>query len=431
MQFKENDRTEFKEIINADFKKEIVAFANTNGGDIYVGVSDDGAIVGIENADKEMQRITSMIHDGIHPDLIPYTSMEVMEIDSKEIIHLSVSRGGKLPYHLTDKGLKPSGVYVRHGVSSVPASEDMIRRMLMESDGTTYDKARCLNQELTFLYAEEYFAKKNVSFTVENKRTLGLTDSDGYYTNAALLLSDQCEHSIKCAIFQGNTKTVFKSRKEFDGSILKQLEDVYEYIELNNNVTSDFVGLDRVDNFDYPAYALREALLNSIVHRDYGFSASTVINIYDDRIEFVSIGGLVSGLTLEAAMRGVSQSRNTVLANIFYRLRLIESYGTGIQRIMDSYKGFSHMPEFLTEKASFITVLYNRNYAFGAVENGTLSDEEKVLALFVDRTYITRKDVEKALQCSAYPALNVIKNLVSDGKIKAEGNARATKYILK
>ncbi|MBR6801711.1 MAG: ATP-binding protein, partial [Eubacteriaceae bacterium] len=74
MQFKENDRTEFKEIINVDFKKEIVAFANTNGGNIYVGVSDDGAIVGIENADKEMQRITSMIHDGIHPDLIPYTS---------------------------------------------------------------------------------------------------------------------------------------------------------------------------------------------------------------------------------------------------------------------------------------------------------------------------------------------------------------------
>lgn len=97
-------------------------------------------------------------------------------------------RGGKPPYHLTDKGLRPSGVYVRHGVTSVPASEEMIRDMIRQSDGVTYDKARSLNQELTFQYAQAFFENRGISFQTENKRTLRLIDEDGYYTNAALLL---------------------------------------------------------------------------------------------------------------------------------------------------------------------------------------------------------------------------------------------------
>ena len=287
MDFSESSRLELKEIINNDFKKEIIAFANTDGGEIYVGVAKDGTVVGVENSERDMERISSMIHDGIHPDLIPFTTIETIKIDAKQLIHVTVSRGGRPPYHLTDKGLKPSGVYVRHGVVSVPASEEMIRDMIRQSDGLTYDRVRSMNQDLTFQFAEYYFKEKKVSFTEENKRTLGLTDSDGYYTNTALLLSDQCEHSIKCAVFEGTDKTRFKTRREFYGSVFKQLENVYEYISLINNVHADFIGLERVEHFDYPEYAIREALLNAIVHRDYDYSGSIIINIFDDRIEFV------------------------------------------------------------------------------------------------------------------------------------------------
>lgn len=277
MDFSESSRLELKEIINNDFKKEIIAFANTDGGEIYVGVAKDGTVVGVENSERDMERISSMIHDGIHPDLIPFTTIETIKIDAKQLIHVTVSRGGRPPYHLTDKGLKPSGVYVRHGVVSVPASEEMIRDMIRQSDGLTYDRVRSMNQDLTFQFAEYYFKEKKVSFTEENKRTLGLTDSDGYYTNTALLLSDQCEHSIKCAVFEGTDKTRFKTRREFYGSVFKQLENVYEYISLINNVHADFIGLERVEHFDYPEYAIREALLNAIVHRDYDYSGSIII----------------------------------------------------------------------------------------------------------------------------------------------------------
>ena len=428
MDFSESSRLELKEIINNDFKKEIIAFANTDGGEIYVGVAKDGTVVGVENSERDMERISSMIHDGIHPDLIPFTTIETIKIDAKQLIHVTVSRGGRPPYHLTDKGLKPSGVYVRHGVVSVPASEEMIRDMIRQSDGLTYDRVRSMNQDLTFQFAEYYFKEKKVSFTEENKRTLGLTDSDGYYTNTALLLSDQCEHSIKCAVFEGTDKTRFKTRREFYGSVFKQLENVYEYISLINNVHADFIGLERVEHFDYPEYAIREALLNAIVHRDYDYSGSIIINIFDDRIEFVSIGGLVKGITLADILHGVSQSRNMVLANIFYRLKLVESYGTGIQRIMQSYSGNSS-PSFLTEASSFVTILPNQNYSVQTISD--MWAEDKVLRLLREKKEINRKDVEELLNCSGFPARKVLKSLLNQNKIEVIGNARATRYILK
>ncbi|MBQ9763063.1 MAG: putative DNA binding domain-containing protein [Phascolarctobacterium sp.] len=434
MDFLESNTVELKEIINNDFKKEIVAFANTNGGEIYVGVDNKGNVVGIDNIEKEMERISSMIRDGIKPDLIPFTSIEAINVDGKNVICVSVSRGGKIPYHLTDKGMKPSGVYVRHGVASIPASEEMIRDMIKQNDGTTFDKARSINQELTFEFAEKFFKKYGVPFAYENKRTLGLIDADGFYTNAALLLSDQCEHSIKCAIFSGVGKTRFQAREEFHGSILEQLEEAYRYIELSNRNPATIEGLQRVERLDYPKSAVREALLNAIVHRDYNYSGSIIVNIFEDRMEYVSIGGLVKGITMADIMHGVSQSRNMVIANIFYRLELIESYGTGIQRILESYEGLKQ-PMFKVEPASFVTVLPNRNYFCGIVSDHKpvmLSpNEARVLSLFSDeKQLISRKDVEEVLGTSSFPANKILRSLVIKGKIKMLGVGKSTRYVL-
>lgn len=428
MNFVESSHLELKEIINADFKKEVIAFANSEGGEIYVGVARDGTIVGVEDSEKEMERISCMIHDGIHPDLIPFTSIETVMEGEKKLIHVTVFRGGRPPYHLTDKGLKPSGVYIRHGVTSVPASEETIREMIRQSDGVTYDKARSMNQELTFHYSEAYFRERNIPFSLTNKRTLGLVDPDGYFTNVALLLSDQCEHSIKCAVFDGTGKTRFKSRKEFAGSVLEQLENVYEYIGLLNNIQADFLGLERVETYDYPEYALREALLNTIIHRDYNYSGSTIINVFSDRMEFVSSGGLVKGITLEDILHGISQSRNMVLANIFYRLKLIESYGTGIQRILESYDG-KIQPQFIPAPSSFVTILPNLQMNTPASEANSLP-ENRVLALFKNQPFITRRDVEKLLQCSSFPARKILNSLLAQEKITVVGNAKNTRYLL-
>lgn len=429
MKYIESEYMELKEKVNSDFKKEIVAFANTNGGEIYVGISRNGEIVGVDNAEAEMERISNMIRDGIKPDITAYTTLERFTEDEKNIIKVNVLRGEKRPYHISDKGLRPAGVYIRHGVTSAPASDEAIRQMLKESDGTAFDKARSANQDLTFDYAESFFARRGLSLNNSNKRTLKLITSDGYYTNAALLLSDQCEHSIKCALYNGSGKMEFQARKEFFGSILKQMDEAYAYIALCNKNRSTFEGLRRIDIQDYPEFAIREALLNTIVHRDYDYSGCTIINIFTDRMEFVSLGGLVKGLTLTDILGGVSQSRNSVIASVFYRLELIESYGTGIKRIMESYEGNSVQPSFAPAPASFVVTLPNVNENPSLRFDTNLTDEEKVLKLFETSKYITRKDVERLLQSSSFPAINILNKLLEEKRILRVGSARSTKYI--
>lgn len=428
--YEESSTVELKRELNSDFKKEIIAFANTDGGEIFVGVNRDGTPLGVTDCEEVMEQIGNMIQDGIKPDLTAYTTIGAVEDEGLKIIRVAVLRGTKRPYHLSEKGLKPSGVFVRHGVSSVPATDEAIRRMLRESDEAAFDKARCVYQELLFSYAEKYFADNNVSFNQNNKRTLGLIDTDGYYTNAALLLSDQCEHSVKCAVYEGTGKMKFKARKEFSGSILKQMDEVYDYISMNNNLNSTFDKLKRVDHPDYPPYALREALLNAIVHRDYDYSGSTLINMFDDRMEFVSLGGLVKGITIEDIMGGVSQSRNTIIANVFYRLELIESYGAGIQKILESYENSSLKPVFHPAPASFIVTLPKRIGDNGISEKDGLTKEEMVLNLIATKKVVSRKDVETLLSCSKFPAITILNKLLDEGKIAKTGSARAIKYTM-
>lgn len=434
MEYIESYTTELKEIVSADIKKEIIAFANADGGDIYAGITKHGTVIGVENAELEMERISNMIRDGIKPDLTGFTLISLIRDNGKDILKISVSRGSRRPYHLSDRGLKPSGVYIRHGITSAPASDEMIRQMIKESDGTSFDKLRSINQDLTFLYTERYFKEKNVSFEDYNKRTLGLIDSDGYFTNAALLLSDQCEHSIKCAVFKGTDKMYFRARNELKGSIFEQMENALLYVDTQNNKNTTFEGLYRIDNLDYPEEAIREALLNAVVHRDYDYSGSTIINIYDDRMEFVSLGGLAKGVTFEDIMIGISQSRNTVIANIFYRLELIESYGTGIRRIVKSYEGCENQPVFNHGPASFIVTLPNRTISFEQKVKKVkekMSSEDQVLELFHSNKEVTRNDVQELLGCSAFPATKILNSLINKDLIEKIGSARSTRYILK
>ena len=240
--------------------------------------------------------------------------------------------------------LRNADAYVRQGYSAVPATDAAIRRMIKETDGGCFESLRCLNQELTFEAAKEEFQLRNIDFDSAKMRTLKLIDRDGLYTNLALLLSDQCSHKIKAAVFQGTDQTVFKNRREFTGSLLKQMNEVYDFIDFHNQMRATIRKLLRSDVRDYPQIAVREALLNLLVHREYSFSASALISIFTDRIEFVSIGGLVPGIDLEDIMVGISVCRNQNLANVFYRLQLIEAYGTGISKIMKAYEGMKEKP---------------------------------------------------------------------------------------
>lgn len=429
MQFIESSTLELKRQVVDDIRKTVIAFANSEGGTIYIGVDDDGSVVGVENIDSETLRLSNMIRDAIKPDVTMFVSYAQEKAQGKDIIKIAIQKGTECPYYLQNKGLRPEGVFVRQGASSVPATESAIRRMIMETDGDSYEEMRSLNQELTFEAAAQEFEVRGVPFGAGYLKTLYLVNEDGIYTNLGLLLSDQCVHTIKAAVFEGTDKSVFKDRREFNGSLLKQLNDVFAYISQYNRVRAEFSGLYRTDKKDYPEEALREALLNVLVHRDYAYSASTLISLFDDRIEFISVGGLVKGITLSDIMLGVSVTRNERLANIFYRLTLIEAYGTGVPKILNSYKGFAMQPEFEVTDNAFKIMLPNQNAQ--TEDTSPSTDEKRIIELAGRLGKLKRKDVETELNISQTMSGRLLRSMVDKGMLEIVGKGKNTLYVLK
>ena len=424
-----------------DIKNTIVAFANCEGGTLYIGVNDDGKVCGIDNVDDTMLRVTNAIRDAVRPDITMFVECRNDVMDEKSIVCVTVRRGTARPYYLHGKGIRPEGVYVRQGASTVPATDAAILNMIKETSGDSYEAARSLNQNLTFNKAADFFKKRKVAFAKAQMRTLHLIGEDDTYTNLAFLLSEQCTHMIKLAVFEGSRKSVFKDRRELSGSLLEQLEKAYDYINRYNRTRAEFSGLDRLDMRDYPPEAIREALLNAIVHRDYSFSAATLISIFEDRIEFVTVGGLVKGIALEEVMLGVSALRNQYLANIFYRLRLIEAYGTGILKINECYSDYTVQPLIETTGNAFKITLPNTNFhaerqkVLNNIQTGGSTSVPKkeerinaVLELCRSKGSIVRSDVETALGVSQSTAILLLRELTNEGILIKKGKTKNLRY---
>ena len=431
MAFVESEVVELKAEVVGDICKEVIAFANTKGGTLYIGVSNDGSVVGVKNADQVMLQLNNMIRDSIKPDVTMFVGYETQHVTDKDIIAVTIQKGTDRPYYLGSKGLKPSGVYVRNGTSSDPATDTAIRRMIKETDGDNFESMRSLEQNLSFEAAEKQFEKQNIPFDTAKMQTLGMISADGIYSNVALLLSDQCPSTIKAATFSGEDKGSFQDRREFGGSLFQQMEELYSYLDMRNQTKATFDGLYRIDTRDYPEDALREALLNSLVHRDYSFRASTLVSVYADRIEFVSVGGLPSGIELDDIMLGLSVCRNPKLAAIFYRLQLIEAYGTGMPKIMNAYADTELKPKIEVSSNAFKITLPNRNT--GANKAVTLTStpksNEKLILDFIDsHGHIVRSDVDRLLEVSQATANRILKRMVAEGLIYQDGNGRKTKY---
>ena len=247
MIFQESETVELKATVVEDIKKEIIAFANCKGGKLYIGIQDDGTVSGLDNPDETSLQISNMVRDAIKPDLTMFLHYETVTVDGKKIVAVDIYQGTERPYYIAKKGLRPEGVYVRQGYSSVPATNTAIRRMIKETDGDHFEEMRSLEQNLTFESAKKIFADRNVKFGLTQMKTLGMVTQDGVYTNLGLLLSDQCVHTIKAAVFQGTTQSEFKDRKEFSGSLFRQMDEAYNFIDFRNQTHATFDKLYRID----------------------------------------------------------------------------------------------------------------------------------------------------------------------------------------
>jgi len=430
----ENMNIEYKREFSEKIKMAVIAFLNTDGGEMYVGIDDDGKVLGLANLDETMLKCSNSINNAIKPDATPFVKIAPLTLEGKQVIKITIHEGTRKPYYLSDKGLKSSGVLVRVGSSNLPANDSLIRQMIKEADKDMFDEGISTEQDLTFRYAEKCFRDKKVAFGKNEMRTLGFVNTNGQYTNLALLCSEQNPYTIKFSVFQGTDKAVFLDRKELAGSVFEQLDDTMKTFLIYNKTPATFSGLERIDRPNYSEQAVREALLNAVIHRDYNFTGSILFNTFDDRLEIMSLGGLVRGLNKEIILRGVSESRNDKLGKVFFRLGYVEAYGTGIPRMFTAYQNTDLRPEIEIFDQAFNIVLPNFNYAKTKPEKdiAALTESEKeIIAYLQTNLAITKEqaaDVTKKKQDTAY---RLLEKLVAAGYIEAKRKGRKNEYILK
>ena len=423
---------EYKREYNQKVQNTMLAFLNTDGGTLYIGISDNGAIYGVDgNIDEESRSIVNSFRDSVTPDPSGYFKVEPEMRDGKHIIVVTVERGSAIPYCYAKYGLVPQGVYVRVGSNTVMATREHIRQMIKDNGTGQFIAELSIDQKLTFEYADKVFAERDVKFGKEQKQSLGLIRPDGRYTNLALILSDQCPYTTKAAIFEGVTKEKFKDRKEFIGSIFKQIEEVHSYLHVFNRTRSTIEGVYRVDHPDYPPVAIRESYINALIHRDYYIEGSVLVSMFDDRLEFMSLGGTMPGITHDLMLMGVSVTRNEKLAQVFYRLNIIEAFGTGIPRVFGAYEDSSVEPEIPVIDGGFLIRIPNMNYATqsntvnGKVTNG--SNEQRLLHAFSD-TRFTKEDAADILGISASGAYKLLQRMTGRGLLFAHKKVNRWSY---
>ena len=360
-------------------------------------------------------------------------------MQKNHVIRIEVGESSCKPYYLKSKGLKPAGVYIRQGTSSIQASPEQIRQMIRYTAGDIFESMRSIEQELSFEEASKAFDKYKVDFCEDKYIALGVRDiQDDLYTNLAWLISDQCMHTTKVAVFADEMNTIFKDSKEFCGSVFRQLNDAYSYLMLCNRTVSTFKGLERMEKQDYPEEAVREALLNALVHRDYSFSGSIIVNVNDNRMEFISIGGLLPGLSEEDIRSGISQPRNHRLAEIFHRLKLIESYGTGIRRIFHLYRECGAQPIIEVTSNTFKLILPNMNLAVNTENSApvqpahfTVTPQMKsVLDYLTEYDEIGDRELQELLNVKRTRAYLVARQMCEAGLISSTGRGANKKYRL-
>lgn len=419
----EDIRTEFKRQLTNECMKTVVAFSNTVGGTLYIGMDDDGTPFGVNDVDSTSLRLIQLISDTIRPDTRMITDVDHVIIDGKDLVKVEVCEGTSKPYYLREKGLRPEGVYVRMGPSSVQATEAQILKMVRENS-VSFESLISFNQDLTFSTAEHVFAEAGVEFGKNQMISLGLI-SGGSYTNLAYLISDQCTAGMKLAAYSDRNKTGFLDRAEVRGSILIQVRDAMEFLNRYNPLRSNISGIRRMDWRAYPDYALREALTNAVVHRDYSVNADTLVSVFGDGISIASYGGLTKGLGVDDIIQGMSSPRNPMMASLFYRLGFIESYGTGIPRMMGDYRDALVKPSIQLSTNVFKVELP----AISPSVNGQ-SDVDAIMDYARSNGSLSRSDAERILGESRSKAGSLLSSMVDGGLLERVGNGKQTRYRL-
>lgn len=450
---------EFKEQLplNASIVKTVIAFSNTSGGKLVIGVNDNREITGIDEDIFELQdKITSIIYESCYPNIIP--EIYTKNIDDKIIMVIQIYKGNLLPYYIKSEG-KNNGIYMRIGATNRKASFENIGELERMRRNISFDEEINYEFELKNIDLEmlnKRFGKIGKELNNEKLMSLKLIKEENgnlYPTNGLLILLGLFENvTTKCSRFKGLNMSVFLDKKEYSGDLFYQLENIEGFIKNHINLKGEIKGLQRVDTYEIPEIAIREAVVNALVHRDYSNLGRDIkIGIYDDRLEIVSPGGLPNGLTNEDIFSGKSEIRNRVVARIFKELSYIEQWGSGINRIKSVCLEQGLKEPFIEETGDFFGVRFFRNNNFGNSEVSesigkvlestgkvlestgneiVTNQEDAIYQYLVKNGSIKKIDVENILNVKDSRARKILEKMIKNEVLLKKGQGRSTYYVL-
>ena len=439
---KESHTTELKKsLAQLDVAlKSVCAFLNHKGGTVYFGVADDGKITGLNVTDKTLRKISQQIHSRIKPEITP----EIREVKEKgeSIIELKIPKGNNKPYFL-------NGVaYKRIGTENRIIPPDELKRIILEQKQTKWDEEICegatlndINEEKVerFLRKAKFERRLEIDPTISVKEALKRMDliKRNKLTNATILLFGKnpqqffMQSEVRCARFRGTEPLEFIDMKVFVGNIIDQREDAVEFVKEHIKLHAKIVETERVETWEYPIEAVREAITNAVCHRDYEISSNVQVRIFDDRIEVWGCGLLPKPLTVDdLRKKHDSILRNPQIGKCFFLIKFIEQWGTGTNRIISECLKYG-LPEPLFEEVAGNLVVTFRKTKFTEdylKQLGLNERQIKAIHYLKENKQITRRKYSSLFNCSTRTAFNDLQAMIDKKILKRKGKGKYTYY---
>ena len=416
---KESRELELKSTITNTFLKTVSAFSNYNSGKIIFGVDDNGKIIGLENIEELCLDLENKINDNISPK----PDFRFIKDTKKNIITLIVEEGFNKPYLYKGKA------YKRNDTSTVEVDKVELNRLTLLGLNQYYEELKARKQDLEFKVLKKELEEKLSlkDFSKDILKTLNLYDDKNGYNNAAELFADKNNFAgVDIAKFGKNIDEILDRNLFINMSIISQFQKTLEVFNRYYKY-EQILGSERIEKELIPEKAFRETIANALIHRTWDVNSNIRISMYEDKIEISSPGGLPSGISEKEYLNGqISQLRNPILANIFFRLKYIEMFGTGIRRINESYKDYSVKPAFeIFENSIKITLPIITTRLF------LTTDEKIVMDILEKGAILSSSEILKMTELKKDKLNRLLKKLIQKNYIDVIGNGRGTKYLKK
>ena len=432
----ESHRIEYKRELTDSLEKEVVAFLNApEGGVVYLGIDKSNKVFGVENADEIQLKVKDRLKNNIQPSCMGLFDVLLESREGKQIVKVAVASGPEKPYYLKKYGMSEKGCFTRIGSACEPMPSRMIEEWFAKRTRNSISRIRASQQDLHFEQLRIYYQEKGFNLGDKFAANLELLTEQGEYNYAAYLLADQNGNSVKVAKYRGlDREDLIESEEYGFCSLIKSCKQVLDRLEVENRTVTRITSKERITRRLWNAIALREAVINALIHNDYTNEAAPKIELFDDRIEITSAGTITPGLAQEEFFSGYSLPRNKVLMRVFKDLGFVEYLGSGLPRILKSYprESFIFTPNFIRARFPVdplaLEVNQEKETSEKASEKASEKTSEKtadrVVQLIAQNPSITISALAEALSISTRAIEMQIKALKAGGHLQRIGGRK-------